>query len=252
MLENVELEKLVQICESNLKNSQQCIHYLQDERGLTEGDIKKYRLGYFPQSMKKLLQHVSKDVLRKTNIVDIIGDSRFKDHYYLTIPIFSEYGDVIGISGRTMLGEAERKVLSIPKYLNSSYKKANFLYGLNHSLDSILDKKNVFVVEGYFDYIAMDKNGIKNTVAICGTAFSKNHLVKLSRYTKRITFILDSDSAGQQSMSSIYKKYSGHGVTLDFLSLNDGSKDVDEYFSQDGKSAKTLKQDLSKMLVGWS
>ena len=246
-----EFEKLIQICHSNLKNSSQCIEYLKD-RGLTGEDVRKYRLGYFPQSVKKLTQHVSPKLLNSANIADVVGYSRFRDYYYLTIPIFSEYGEPVGISGRALLKDEERQMLNLPKYLNSSYKKANILYGLNHSAPYILDKKNVYVVEGYFDFIAMDKNGVKNTVAICGTAFSKNHLVKLSRYTKRITFILDSDDAGQKSMSSIYKKFSSYGIALDFLSFTDGSKDAGEYFSKKDKSAKTLKQDLSRMLVGWS
>jgi DNA primase len=251
MQDSEELKKLVEICHSNLKNSKQCLQYLKKERGLKDSDIEKYQLGYFPQSVNTLLKHVSPQTLNACNIVDVLGFSRFKDYYYLVFPIFSEHGDVVGISGRSMIDDSERKILGLAKYQNSSYRKANILYGLNFSYSHILEKRNVFVVEGYFDYISMDKNGIKNTVAICGTAFSRNHLVKLSRYTDRITFILDSDSAGQQSMASIYKKFSGLDVSLGFYSLEDGSKDVDEYFLKEGKSAKTLKQDLAKMLVGW-
>ena len=77
----------------------------------------------------------------------------------------------------------------------------------------------------------MSKNGIKNSVAICGTAFSKKHFLKLARYSDKITFILDSDEAGQKSAERIYNKFINKGIRLRFLKIPDGFKDVDEYFN---------------------
>ena len=127
-------------------------------------------------------------------------------------------------------------MLGIPKYKNSSYKKGNILYGLDKAKASCLENLNVYVVEGYFDQIAMCQNDLENSVAICGTSFSQNHFIKLARYTDKITFILDSDEAGQKSAERIYSKYINKGIKLRFLKVPDGYKDVDEYFRNHSKA----------------
>ena len=71
----------------------------------------------------------------------------------------------------------------------------------------ILLNQNAYVVEGYFDQISMYDAGIKNTVAACGTGFSKNHFIKLSRYTDKITFFLDMDDGGKKSSNQIFNKF---------------------------------------------
>ena len=137
----------------------------------------------------------------------------------------------VGISGRCLFGRDQMNILNIPKYKNSSYKKSEILYGLNNSYRSIIEKDSVFIVEGYFDQISMYKNGIDNSVAICGTAFSKNHFLKLRRFASKIYFILDNDDAGIRSISSINKKFSKYGTQLKYLKVsNDDFKDIDEFF----------------------
>ena len=83
----------------------------------------------------------------------------------------------------------------------------------------------------------MDLAGINNVVAICGTAFSQKHFIKLSRYTNKMTFILDSDDAGQKSMERIYEKYVNKGIRLRFLRTPKPFKDVDEFFKENSKNA---------------
>jgi DNA primase len=247
---SVELDKLVTICHSNLSKSEECIDYIYNQRGLNEEVVSKYKIGYFPQNVSKLNSYVSSSILQKLNIIDYSDTSRFSEFFYLIFPIHSEYGEVVGIGGRTLLATEQRNALGLPKYKNSSFKKANYLYGLNNSRSAILKEQNAFVVEGYFDHIALDKNGIKNSVAICGTAFSKNHILKLARYTSKITFILDRDDGGENSMKRIYSKYSNHGIKLRFLLLPKGCKDVDEYFAQGGTKDSFLNQ-LEDYIPNW-
>lgn len=246
----VELSKLVDICHLNLKNSKQCISYLYNERGLNEDIVSKYKIGYFPQNVSTLTKFISPSVLQKINIIDYSEASRFSEFFYLIFPVFSEYGDPVGIGGRTLLKEEQRNVLGLPKYKNSSFKKANYLFGLNNSRSSILKEQNVYVVEGYFDHISLDSNGIRNSVAICGTAFSKNHLLKLARYTSKITFVLDRDDGGENSMKRIYSKYSNLGLKLRFLMLPDNIKDVDEYFAQGGTKDSFINK-LETYIPSW-
>ncbi len=245
-----DVEKLIKICHHNLKNSSECVNYLTQRRGLSEDMISKYQIGFFPQNTEKLTQFVSRATLEKLNIIDYSGSSKFSEFFYLIFPIYSEYVDGIGIGGRTLLSDEQRSVFEIPKYENSSFKKAQLLFGLNHSRGSILKEQNVYVTEGYFDHIALDAAGIKNSVAICGTAFSTNHFIKLSRYTDMITFVLDRDDGGQKAMERISAKFMNRGVKLRFKRLPEGVKDVDQFFAT-GKSRDDFVRELENYIPGW-
>ena len=223
------LDNLFKICNANLKSSRMHLSYLLD-RGMSIDMINKYQLGYFPQNIEVLTKYVPKDILIKLNILNYANGSDFSDYFSLVFPIRSEYGDPVGISGRVLFGEEQRHALNISKYKNSSYKKSRVLYGLSKSRNSIIKKNNVYIVEGYFDKISMDRNGYNNCVAICGTAFSSRHFLSLSKYTDTMTFLLDSDDAGVASAQKIYSKYSNKGVTLNFLNLDKECKDIDEFF----------------------
>ena len=242
-----DLFSLANICHANLRNSKECLTYLRD-RGLTKELVKANKLGYFPQNVSILKKFISETNLTKLNLARFSGGSDFSNYFYLTFPIFSEYGDVVGISGRTLLSESDRRVVGIPKYKNSSYKKSDILYGLDKAKASILKRKNVYVLEGYFDYLSMVKNNIDNCVAICGTAFSKKHFLKLARYTEKITFILDSDDAGVTSANRIYTKFINKGIKLRFLSLPNPYKDIDEYLSSGNKSRETFQKELKQRI----
>jgi DNA primase len=231
-----DLQILSDICKSNLKNSEECLSYLRDERILSDEIIDRYGLGFFPQNTSKLTRFISEESLLRASILDGLGRSQFSDYFYLTFPIENEYGDVVGISGRTLLDEYSRRGIGIPKYKNSSYKKANILYGLNQSKNHILKRKNVYIVEGYFDQISLTKVGIYNSVAICGTAFSKKHFLRLARFTDKMTFLLDSDDAGKESAKRICKKFINRGIKLRFLEAPQPYKDVDEFFRENGKA----------------
>lgn len=245
-----EMNKLIDICHANLKNSKRCLDYLSD-RGITLESIQKYKIGYFPQNTTMLNKYVSSEFLQSNMIVSLSGYSDFSNHYFLIIPIRNEYKEPVAIIGRTLLDKNERSLLGLSKYKNSSYKKSQSLFGLEFARSHILKKKNVFVVEGNFDVITMDANNINNVVGICGAAFSRNHLHRLARYTDRITFILDNDDGGQQAVQSIYKKFSNRGIKLRFCHLPDGVKDVDEYFNEKGGDRKSFFKDLKMFIPNW-
>lgn len=226
-----ELSKLIDICHVNIKNSDDVYTYLTEERGLSDSIIKEYKIGFFPQNTNKLSQYVSRLTLEELSILDYSGNSEFSDFFYLIFPIYSEYMEPVGIGGRTLMSTQQREIAAIPKYKNSSFSKADILFGLSASRGHILKKQNVYVTEGYFDQISMRQNNIKNSVAICGTAFSKKHFIRLARYTKKITFVLDRDEGGRKSMESINKKFNNRGISLGFKLLPEGYKDVDEFFA---------------------
>lgn len=224
------LSILIDICKVNLKNSDECLTYLREKRGLTDSIIDKYNIGFFPQNTGKLSQFVSPEVLERLSIMEYSGKSKFSDFYYLIFPIYDEYNNPVGINGRTLFTDDKREILRLSKYENSSYKKSQILYGLNHARGAVLSEQNIFICEGNFDVIQLQKNQIKNSVAICGTAFSKEHFIRLARYSDKFTFILDNDDAGKNAAYNINKKFANKGISLKFMSLPNDCKDVDDFF----------------------
>jgi DNA primase len=247
-----EIEKIIDICHANLKKSKKAATYLIKERKIEISEVKKYKLGFFPQNISILLEYVDKGVLQDEKIIDYLGGSKFSTTHSIIFPIHDEYGDAVGISGRTLLSNNERALLSLAKYEGSGFKKSRVLYGLNHSRGHILKSKNCYVVEGNIDFMALSRNNIKNSVAICGTAFSKHHFIKLSRYTNKITFILDRDDGGIKSMERISSRYSNKGVKLRFMLIPAGYKDADEYFSNPKNSRESFLKDLESYIPNWS
>lgn len=231
-----EFKKLIDICHINLNKTQAGKEYIFEKRGISSEICSKYKLGFFPRNIDKLCDYVSPDFLKKIGAMDYDGKSQFSDYYPIVFPIYDEYNNPVGLSCRSILSDEERLILGLPKYKNTKFKKSNYLFGFNLSRNDILLNKDVFVVEGNFDQISMFEAGVKNTVAVCGTAFSKNHLIKLSRYTDKITFFLDGDAGGKKSTSQIFNKFINKGIKLRFIELPSKYKDAGEFFLNSNKT----------------
>ena len=249
MNDSAELQKLIDICHQNLKNTYDAKKYIIGERGISKEMCLKYKLGFFPRNISKLCQYVSREFLEKAGLIDYDGLSEYSDHYPVVFPIYDEYGIPVGLSCRSLLSDDERRVLGIPKYKNTRYKKTMYLFGFNLAREHILLNQDVFVVEGNFDQVSMFSAGIKNTVASCGTAFGKTHLIKLSRYTDKITILFDGDDAGIKSSMKIYEKFVNNGLKLRFAKLPKIYKDPGDYFKTDVSGVSRTSSDFYKDLT---
>jgi DNA primase len=178
-------EKLTDLCHELLYHDNKIFKYLEN-RNISKHSIDKYKLGAFPKDLRLLFNRIHPEELADKGIIWNACESPFKYgddneiYYPIVIPIQNTNNDVVAIGCRTLIQEENRKILGIPKYKNSEYKKTAHLYGLNNAIDEIRKKDEVFVVEGYFDVISCHQAGIYNVVATCGTLFSKRQLVLLS------------------------------------------------------------------------
>jgi len=144
----------------------------------------------------------------KSLALGLIGsgnDGRLYDKFSgrIIFPIFSPNGRVVAFAGR-VFNEKE----GTAKYLNSPessiYTKGRIFYGLSHAKDEIRKLDRVILVEGYMDLISLYQGGIKNVVAVSGTALTEDQATLLSRYTKNVVLLFDADTAGiKASMRSI-------------------------------------------------
>jgi DNA primase len=153
----------------------------------------------------------------------------FRDR--LMFPIFSATADVIGFGGRTLQPEG------LPKYLNSSdspvFNKSRVLYGIHETGKFIRAEDCAIVVEGYMDAIALYTAGIKNVVAILGTAFTPEHAKVLKRYSLNVIMLLDGDEAGLNGAERSLPILLAAGLTARGFALPD-KMDPDDYIKAHG------------------
>lgn len=153
----------------------------------------------------------------------------------LMFPIFDSFGNIIAFGGRSLGNE-------MPKYINSPdslvYNKQNHLYALNFAKKE--QSKQLIVVEGYMDAIAMHKAGFRNTVAALGTSFTDSQLKLCARYCEEVVFFFDADGAGQKAairaikmMLAYLTKLSGIKIRIKIAKVPDG-KDPDEFIRVNG------------------
>lgn len=171
------------------------------ERGFEDETLKKFSLGYSPESYDALSKKAENegfklDFLEKTGLV-IVNQDRKVDRFRgrVIFPIRSMSGRVQGFGARILSQNSKTA-----KYLNSPesdiYNKSKALYGIFESKQSIAKKDLCFLVEGYTDVIQMHQSGITNVVSSSGTALSVDQIRIINRLTSNVVVLYDSDAAG--------------------------------------------------------
>ena len=179
------------------------------QRKIKPQTIRTFNLGYAPPKRDAFIEfaksRIDLDRALQLGLIGKSNDGRLYDKYSgrIIFPIFSPNGRVVGFGGRIL-----EKNDNAAKYLNSPesviYYKGKTLYGLSHSKDEIRRLNKVIMVEGYMDLISLFQAGVKNVVAVSGTALTEDQVILLARYTKNIVLLFDADNAGiKASMRSI-------------------------------------------------
>jgi len=174
-------------------------------RGIKEESIKKWRIGYSPDTWSGLSDFlVSQDY--KNEEIEKAGLSLKNEQgsYYdrfrgrIIFPIFDLNSQVIGFGGRIF-----QKSDEVAKYINTPntllYDKSRILYGLDKAKVEIRKKDFCLLVEGYTDVILAHQAGFENTASVSGTALTPYQLVILKRYSENLFLSFDMDIAGDSA-----------------------------------------------------
>ena len=228
------------------------------KRGISREIIDGFKLGYAPEGWDTLAIYFSKKkqpdglVEKSGLIIPRKGKSGFYDRFRSRIifPIFDISMQVIGFGGRVLDD-------SLPKYLNSPetpvYNKSRSLYGLHITKEKCREIKTVFIVEGYFDLLALYQHGIQNSVATLGTSLTPEHVQILRGFigkNGRVVLVYDSDIAGikaaQRSIDVFDKGY----VDASIVVLPAGH-DPDSYLLEFGAESFTSLAAESKGVISF-
>lgn len=214
------------------------------KRGLTRATIDTFQIGYAPKGWDHLCKHLldqrlPASVIEKSGLVLPRKNSggfydRFRER--IMFPIFDANRRVIGFGGRVMDD-------ALPKYLNSPetalYSKSRSLYGLHLAKAPCRESESVFIVEGYFDAVALHQHGLTNTVATLGTALTAEH-VRILRgcigEKGRAVLVYDSDDAGIKAARRSIDVFDKEYVNAQILILTSGY-DPDSFIFEHGADA---------------
>ena len=209
------------------------------ERGFTVETIKKWGLGYSPESWEALAGH-SKVKGFNAEVMVLAGLLKLRDngtHYDLfrhrvMFSIYSVTGKVIAFAGRKMSSTDPS-----PKYVNSPetdlYKKSDVLFGLFQAKNSIKKADKVYMTEGYTDVITLSQAGIENVVASSGTALTPGQIKLLKRFTDNVTVVYDGDAAGIKASLRGIDLLLQDGLNVRVVSLPEG-QDPDSFCQKMG------------------
>ena len=206
-----------------------------DERGIPKEVAERFQLGYAPVGWNGLVRFLAnrRAPMDKAAALGLIGERTGRNErsrpgpqqwydkfrHRLMFPITDVTGRPVGFGGR-LLPDPQRdagRERPQPKYINSPesalYKKGSLLYGLFQAKEPIRETGRVLVVEGYTDLISLVQRGLRETVAVLGTALTLEQLRLLKRFSTDIYIFFDGDDAGRRAATRAFPLCVEAGLT---------------------------------------
>jgi DNA primase len=171
-------------------------------RGLTEGALRQFRVGYSPSAWDTVLNasrragYANEEIFaaglairgREGRIYDVFRGK-------VMFPLADRRGRVRGFGARAMRdGQG-------PKYVNTRegevFTKGRQLFGVDVARAAASKAGSVILAEGYTDVIALHQAGFANAVASMGTALTPEQASELGNLAALVLLCLDADAAGQ-------------------------------------------------------
>mgnify|MGYP001345434277 CR=1 FL=1 len=218
------------------ERGERALKYLID-RGLSEETIKYFKVGFAPESSKYLLNAIKSENYER-QVLDKCGlfgasKNEFFDRFRSRImfPIWNASAKIVGFGGRVFASDDPAKYMNSPE--TPIYKKSDIFYGLHQARESIRKEGFAILVEGYTDVIQLFQNGIKNCVAVSGTAFSDRHVSQLNKFSSKVLLAYDGDFAGvSATLKTGYHLIKG-GIDCEVIEVPN-ELDPDEWVSNSG------------------
>lgn len=237
------LELSAQFFQKQLKANmgKNALDYLK-KRGLSEDIINKFRIGFASNEMDDLYLYlreyeIDREIIKKAGLIKE-KDGKIYNYFFnrVMFPILDKNGRVIAFGGRVLDD-------GVPKYLNSAetpvFHKGGTLYGLSHAREMAYRKREIIVVEGYMDVIALSNAGFENAVAPLGTAVTERQIEVLWKLSDEPVLCFDGDNAGQKAAYRAAERVIPilrPGKSLKFAVLPEGL-DPDDLIKSQGKES---------------
>jgi DNA primase len=217
------------------------------KRGISKQMVKRFGIGFAPQSWNQLIDSMT---YKGYSLDEIVGAGLAKSgtkkldngttsaydvfRNRLMFPVIDTRGNVLGFSGR-ILDDGE------PKYLNSRetlvYNKRRSLFALNLAKKT---KSDIFIlVEGNIDVVTLHQAGFDNAVAPLGTALTQEQAHLMSRHINKVSIAFDSDASGKNAALKAIPLLEKAGLGVNVVNLGD-SGDPDDYIRKHGSDSFSI------------
>jgi DNA primase len=207
-------------------------------RGLSEPILREFRIGYSPSAWDRMIVGAQSGGFRPQELLDSglaqrgrqggIYD-RFRGR--IMFPLADRRGQVLGFGARAM------RDTQGPKYLNSAeikglFHKGRQLFGIHLAHAPAAKSGRIVAVEGYTDVLALHQAGIRDSVAIMGTALTDDQMKLLAATAPRVVLALDADRSGQEAMLRVART----GAALHVVEMPEGKDPADVIAAEEADS----------------
>src|SRR3989344_3513682 len=223
-------------------------------RGLSKETIGTFRIGYAPDDWRILVTY-----LKSKGIREEVGEqagllvSSQKGYYdrfrnRIMFPIFDVQGSPVGFSARALPGATLPNGEQPAKYINTPqtllYDKSRAMYGIDVARQAMRAGDQCLLVEGQMDLLLSVQAGVKQVVAVSGTALTLEHVTLIRRFTDNLIVVLDADEAGFHAAARSVALATRAGMDVRALSLPTGKDPADFILAHPGEWQKLVKKSV--------
>jgi len=226
------LEKVNAFYRSEFFKHEAAVRYIYS-RGINDAMIEKFELGWAGDSASTIRLLQNENIEPKEALEVGIVKQNEKGIYAsfierITFPIYAHTAKLVGFGGRTISDHPA-------KYVNSPqsivFDKSKLLYGYHLARQSIFEKKQIIITEGYLDVIMLHFAGFTNAVAVLGTALTTNHLPLLKRGEISVVLCFDGDGAGIGAAIKSSRLLVQNEIDGSVVIIKDGADPADMVFA---------------------
>ena len=203
-------------------------------RNIDEETIKEFEIGLSldkRDDLTKLLTSKNYD-LATLNRIGLTSDNHDIYNNRIMFPLYDINGRVVGFSGRRYDDIKDNKYVNTKE--TEIFKKGELLYHYHIAREEARLNKSVILMEGFMDVIRASTIGIKNTVALMGTALTKEQIGLLKRLSNNIILCLDGDEPGVNAALANGELLFNSGIEVKVVELPDND-DPDSFILKHGK-----------------
>ncbi|MDY2746140.1 MAG: DNA primase [Bacilli bacterium] len=220
-----------------------------ESRNISQEMISYFSLGFSPDDSQisiSILMNKGYDIDTLDNAGILVRNaSSYSDRFSgrVMFPLYNEFSEVIGFSGRRIKDSQEAKYVNSPNTV--LFNKSKILYNYQNAKNEAKKEGYVYVVEGFMDVFALYQVGIKSCVALMGTAFTPFHAKLLRKLNVEIRLCLDGDDAGQHAMIKMCDILDKEQLNYRIVNYDEIKDDPDEILQ--GKGPIALKELLNNL-----
>ena len=217
----------------NTDKGEKAKEYLKS-RGIDDETIKEFGIGLALNDKNKLVTYLKERKYDINTLNDIGLANNDIDTFInrIMFPLDDRNGRIVAFSGRIYDNSKMSKYMNTKE--TSIFVKGTCLYHYNASKEFVREKKYVIVMEGFMDVIRASTIGIKNTVALMGTALTEENISLLKKLSLNVYLCLDGDKPGQDADLHNGELLEKTGINVKVVRLSN-DEDPDSFILKYGK-----------------